>query len=57
VRELAKVVTVLIVEQKVMEGLEIADRGYVIEHGKLVTEGTAAALVQDKGIREAYLGL
>jgi branched-chain amino acid transport system ATP-binding protein len=57
VRELAKVVTVLIVEQKVMEGLEIADRGYVIENGKLVTEGTAAALVQDKGIREAYLGL
>ena len=57
VRELAKVVTVLIVEQKVMEGLEIADRGYVIENGKLVTEGTAAALVQDSGIREAYLGL
>ncbi len=57
VRELAKVVTVLIVEQKVMEGLEIADRGYVIENGKLVTEGTAASLVQDKGIREAYLGL
>jgi branched-chain amino acid transport system ATP-binding protein len=57
VRELAKVVTVLMVEQKVMEGLEIADRGYVIENGKLVTEGTAAALSQDRGIREAYLGL
>jgi len=57
VRELSKVVTVLIVEQKVMEGLEIADRGYVIENGKLVTEGTAAVLVQDQGIREAYLGL
>ncbi len=57
VRELSKVVTVLIVEQKVMEGLEIADRGYVIENGKLVTEGAAAVLVADKGIREAYLGL
>jgi branched-chain amino acid transport system ATP-binding protein len=57
VRQLAQVVTVLIVEQKVMEGLEIADRGYVIENGRLVTEGTAAALIQDKGIREAYLGL
>jgi branched-chain amino acid transport system ATP-binding protein len=57
VRELSKLVTVLMVEQKVMEGLEIADRGYVIENGKLVTEGTAAALIQDKGIREAYLGL
>jgi branched-chain amino acid transport system ATP-binding protein len=57
VRELSKVVTVLIVEQKVMEGLEISDRGYVIENGKLVTEGTSAALIQDTGIREAYLGL
>jgi len=57
VRELSKVVTVLIVEQKVMEGLEIADRGYVIENGKLVTEGSASALIQDQGIREAYLGL
>jgi len=57
VRELAKVVTVLIVEQKVMEGLEIADRGYVIENGRLVTTGTASALLQDRGIREAYLGL
>jgi branched-chain amino acid transport system ATP-binding protein len=57
VRELSKVVTVLIVEQKVMEGLEIADRGYVIENGKLVTEGPAAVLVADQGIREAYLGL
>jgi branched-chain amino acid transport system ATP-binding protein len=57
VRELAKVVTVLMVEQKVMEGLEIADRGYVIENGKLVTEGSAQALAQDRGIREAYLGL
>jgi branched-chain amino acid transport system ATP-binding protein len=57
VRELAKVVTVLMVEQKVMEGLEIADRGYVIENGKLVTEGTAAALAENRSIREAYLGL
>jgi branched-chain amino acid transport system ATP-binding protein len=57
VRELSKVVTVLIVEQKVMEGLEISDRGYVIENGKLVTEGSSAALIQDTGIREAYLGL
>lgn len=57
VRELAKVVTVLMVEQKVMEGLEIADRGYVIENGKLVTEGTATVLAEDRSIREAYLGL
>jgi branched-chain amino acid transport system ATP-binding protein len=57
VREIAKSVTVMIVEQKVMEGLEISDRGYVIEHGKLVKEGAAAQLIADPSIREAYLGL
>jgi len=57
VREIAKNVTVMIVEQKVMEGLEISDRGYVIEHGKLVKEGAAAKLISDPSIREAYLGL
>ena len=57
VREIAKSVTVLIVEQKVMEGLEISDRGYVIEHGQLVKEGSAAQLISDPSIREAYLGL
>ena len=57
VREIAKSVTVMIVEQKVMEGLEISDRGYVIEHGRLVKEGAAAQLISDPSIREAYLGL
>ena len=57
VREISKSVTVMIVEQKVMEGLEISDRGYVIEHGKLVKEGAAAQLISDPSIREAYLGL
>jgi branched-chain amino acid transport system ATP-binding protein len=57
VREIAKSVTVMIVEQKVMEGLEISDRGYVIEHGKLVKEGAATQLIADPSIREAYLGL
>jgi len=57
VRQIAQEVTVLIVEQKVMEGLEISDRGYVIEHGALVKEGSASQLISDPGIREAYLGL
>jgi branched-chain amino acid transport system ATP-binding protein len=57
VREIAKSVTVMIVEQKVMEGLEISDRGYVIEHGTLVKEGSASQLIADPSIREAYLGL
>ena len=50
VREIAKSVTVMIVEQKVMEGLEISDRGYVIEHGNLVNEGAAAQLIADPSI-------
>jgi branched-chain amino acid transport system ATP-binding protein len=49
--------TVVLVEQKVMEGLEIAGRGYVIENGRLVAEGTARQLMDDPRIREAYLGL
>jgi branched-chain amino acid transport system ATP-binding protein len=48
--------TVLIVEQKVMEALEISSRGYVIENGKLVAQGTAQELMNDRGIRQAYLG-
>jgi branched-chain amino acid transport system ATP-binding protein len=48
---------VVIVEQKVMEGLEISSRGYVIEDGSLVTSGSARDLMQDPAIREAYLGL
>jgi branched-chain amino acid transport system ATP-binding protein len=49
--------TVVIVEQKVMEGLEISNRGYVIESGRLVMQGSAEALMRDPKIREAYLGL
>ena len=49
--------TVVIVEQKVMEGLEISSRGYVIENGKLVTKGSSEELMRDPAIREAYLGL
>jgi len=49
--------TIVIVEQKVMEGLEIATRGYVIENGRLVKSGTSRELMSDPAIREAYLGL
>ncbi len=58
VKEIAgRDLTVVLVEQKVMEGLEISGRGYVIENGRLVAEGTAQALMSDPRIREAYLGL
>jgi branched-chain amino acid transport system ATP-binding protein len=49
--------TVLLVEQKVLEALEIADRGYVIESGRVVREGTSAALRTDPAIVQAYLGI
>ncbi len=58
VKEIAgRKVTVVLVEQKVLECLEIADRGYVIENGRLVAQGSAAELRSDPRIREAYLGL
>jgi branched-chain amino acid transport system ATP-binding protein len=47
---------VLVVEQKVMEALEIASRGYVIDNGRLVAQGTSEELMNDPGIRQAYLG-
>ncbi|MDP9148549.1 MAG: ABC transporter ATP-binding protein [Myxococcota bacterium] len=49
--------TVVLVEQKVMEGLEIASRGYVIANGRMATTGAARDLASDPRIREAYLGL
>jgi branched-chain amino acid transport system ATP-binding protein len=49
-------VAVLVVEQNANVSLSIADRGYVLSTGKLVLEGTAAALLADEGLRKAYLG-
>jgi branched-chain amino acid transport system ATP-binding protein len=48
--------TILIVEQKVMEVLEISSRGYVIENGRFVAQGTAQELMNDPGVQQAYLG-
>jgi branched-chain amino acid transport system ATP-binding protein len=50
-------VTVLIVEQNVVDGLHISDRGYVIEHGRVTLQGKALDLLHDDRIRAAYLGL
>jgi branched-chain amino acid transport system ATP-binding protein len=49
-------VAVLVVEQNANVSLSIADRGYVLSTGKLVLEGKAAELLEDEGLRKAYLG-
>jgi branched-chain amino acid transport system ATP-binding protein len=49
--------TVLLVEQRVAEALEYADRGYVLEAGRVVLEGTNATLRADDRVRQAYLGM
>ena len=47
---------VLVVEQNANLALKFATRGYVLESGEVVTQGTAAELQADTSIREAYLG-
>ena len=49
--------TVLMVEQDVRHSLSLSDRGYVLEHGRVVMEGKASDLIDDPHIRTAYLGM
>lgn len=50
-------VTVLLVEQMVQEALEIANRGYVIQTGRIVQQGTARELLDSEEVRKAYMGM
>jgi branched-chain amino acid transport system ATP-binding protein len=50
-------ITVLLVEQNVRQSLEIADRAYVLENGRIVLEGESQTLLQEELIKKAYLGL
>ncbi len=50
-------VTILLAEQNARKALEIADYGYIIENGKIVMEGPAERLREDKDVQEFYLGL
>lgn len=50
-------VTALLVEQNAFGALRIADRGYVMETGRITMEGAASDLIADPRVREAYLGL
>lgn len=50
-------VTLLLIEQDVIQSLQVAQRGYVLENGRVTMEGTSQELLQNKNIRQAYLGL
>jgi branched-chain amino acid transport system ATP-binding protein len=49
--------TILLVEQRLVEALEIADRAYVLQTGRIVLSGKAADILADTGVRRAYLGM
>ncbi len=49
-------VTILLVEQNAQMALSVADRGYVLETGKIVATGTGADLLRDEAVKKAYLG-
>jgi branched-chain amino acid transport system ATP-binding protein len=50
-------VTVLLVEQRLSESLEIADRGFILQTGKVILSGPSAALRDNAEVRRAYLGM
>jgi branched-chain amino acid transport system ATP-binding protein len=53
----AEGVGVLLVEQNVALSLEVADRGYVVEHGRVVLSGSARELSSNQEVQKAYLAL
>jgi len=48
--------TILVVEQNARAALKIADRGYVLETGRVILQGSAAELLEDHDVKRAYLG-
>ncbi len=48
--------TVLLVEQNARSALKVARRGYVLENGRVVLEGTSEALLENRDVQRAYLG-
>ena len=50
-------ITILLIEQNVRHTLEIADRAYVLENGRLCLEGECGELLQSDHVRKAYMGL
>ncbi|MEA4883315.1 MAG: ABC transporter ATP-binding protein [Clostridia bacterium] len=50
-------ITVLLIEQRVLEALELCSRGYVIQNGRIVLEGPGSELIESDMVRKAYLGM
>jgi len=50
-------VTILLVEQDVSMALSLANRGYVLTHGRIAAQGTREELLKDKDLREMYIGV
>jgi branched-chain amino acid transport system ATP-binding protein len=50
-------VTILLVEQNIRDSLDIADRGYVLEQGRIILEGKSRELLSNNHIKEVYMGL
>lgn len=48
--------TIFLVEQNANQALKLADRGYVLENGRVVLEDTGQALLVNEAVRSAYLG-
>jgi len=49
--------TILLIEQNAAKALQVANRGYVLETGRVVKEGTAKALLESPDVQRAYLGI
>jgi branched-chain amino acid transport system ATP-binding protein len=50
-------ISILLVEQNVVRALTLAQRGYVLGNGQIVLQGTAAELLENEQVKDAYLGL
>jgi len=50
-------ISILLVEQNVVKGLGLAQRGYVLGNGQIVLHGTATELTENAQVKDAYLGL
>lgn len=58
IKEIRKTgISILLVEQNVDQALSFSDRGYVLENGVIVMEGTAKELLRNEELRKAYLGI